>query len=348
MKSIRAIVYGVGTQGKLMTKFMVQKGVDIVGAIDLNPEIVGKDLGEVAGLGYPLNVKISNDADALLSQQEADIAVAAIFFDMARMYPIFEKCIKNKLNVLTTAEEALYAWTTSPILASKLDNLAKEHGVTITGSGINIFRVNLVAILLGACQKIESITGKVSSNLGPYGKANLDHYHVGKTKDEFYKKMKEQELKFSSFRITSEALIADLGLTITKIEESTEPAIDDEDIMVNGLGRIVPKGDVTGVIRVFKAETEQGISFSGEQIVKVFNKRESAEGCINEWFVKGVPNLHFKWDSIINHISTSASMVNLIPSIINSEPGYITIEKLPKLEFRAFPLQYYLNKHAQN
>jgi 4-hydroxy-tetrahydrodipicolinate reductase len=342
VKRIRAIVYGVGNVGRLVTKYMVEKGVDIVGAIDINSDIGDKDLGEVAGLGYPLNLKITNNADAVLSKQRADIAVVAIFFDMARMYPVFEKCIENDLNVITTSEEALYAWTTSPILASKLDKLAKKHAVTITGSGLNNFRVGLIAILTGACQSIESITGKVTSNLSPYGAAILDHYHVGKTKDEFYKKIEEQESKFGSFRISSEALIADLGLTITKIEDSTEPTVDDEDIMVKGLDRIIPKGDVTGVTKIFEAETERGIRFRGEQILKVFNKRELAEGCLNEWFIKGVPDLHFKWDKIINDISTSASIVNLIPDIINSEPGYITVEKLPKLKFRAFPLQNYL------
>ena len=33
MRKIKAIVYGVGAMGRVMTKFMVEKGVDIVGAI---------------------------------------------------------------------------------------------------------------------------------------------------------------------------------------------------------------------------------------------------------------------------------------------------------------------------
>lgn len=53
MEKIKAIVYGVGMMGKMMTKLMVEEGVNIVGAIDLDPEAVDKDLGDVAGLGYP-------------------------------------------------------------------------------------------------------------------------------------------------------------------------------------------------------------------------------------------------------------------------------------------------------
>ena len=95
MRKIRAIVYGVGAIGKLTTKFMVEKCVDIVGAIDVNLEIVGKDLGEVAGLGRPLNVMINDNADAVLSEQAADIAIVAVFTDLERMYPIFKNCLEH-------------------------------------------------------------------------------------------------------------------------------------------------------------------------------------------------------------------------------------------------------------
>jgi len=147
MRRIKAIVYGVGVIGRLATKYMVEGGVDIVGAIDVNPEVADKDLGEVAGLGRPLNVKISDDADAVLSEQEADIAVVSIFTQMDRMYPLFEKCIENGLNIVTPSEEALYPWKTAPEWAARVDKLAKKHGVTLTGAGLqDTFRVNIVAL----------------------------------------------------------------------------------------------------------------------------------------------------------------------------------------------------------
>jgi len=99
MDNIKAIVYGVGAMGKMMTKFMVEKGVVIVGVIG-HVSNIGKDLGEVADLGYLLNVRISDDADAVLSEQKADIAVVALFTEMDTMYPHLVKCLENGLNVM--------------------------------------------------------------------------------------------------------------------------------------------------------------------------------------------------------------------------------------------------------
>lgn len=52
-----------------MTKLMMGKGIDILGAIDVNPNKVRKDLGKVAGLCHSINVKVSDDA--VLSRLEA-------------------------------------------------------------------------------------------------------------------------------------------------------------------------------------------------------------------------------------------------------------------------------------
>ncbi len=56
MRPVRAIVYGVGAMGSIMARLMLDKGVEIVGAVGRSPEKVGRDLGEVAGLGRPTGV----------------------------------------------------------------------------------------------------------------------------------------------------------------------------------------------------------------------------------------------------------------------------------------------------
>ena len=51
MRRIKAVVYGVGAMNSVATRMMLEKGVDIVGALARSPEKVGRDLGDVAGLG---------------------------------------------------------------------------------------------------------------------------------------------------------------------------------------------------------------------------------------------------------------------------------------------------------
>jgi 4-hydroxy-tetrahydrodipicolinate reductase len=345
MKKIRAIVYGVGAIGKLTTRFAVEKGVDIVGAIDVNPDIVDKDLGEVAGLDRPLNVKINDNADAVLSEQAADIAIVAVFTDLERMYPIFKNCIEHGLNVVNTAGGSSYNWSTHPELTSKLDNLAKKYNVTITATGYqDSFMVNMVMLLSGASQTIESVIGRERYNLDQFGITSIKQYLAGETKDEFYRNVKgEQTIKGAIFnRVSLENIIAGLGLTFKKIEISIEPTIDDVDVEAKSLGKILKKGQVTGMIKIAEAETEQGIKFREEEIAKFYNKAELAEGDINEWLIKGVPEIHLKNDKVLTGVTTCSQVVNRIPDIINSEPGYVTVDRLPKIRFRPYPLQYYV------
>ncbi len=347
MEKIKAIVYGVGEMGKIMTKLLVEKGVDIVGAVG-HVSNIGKDLGEVAGLGYPLNVTISDNADAVLSGQKADIALVALFTEMERMYPHLKKCVENGLNTITLSEEALYPWTISPELTSKLDMSAKKHGVTITGSGWqDSFMVNLISLLTGVSHTIESVAGKVRFNVADYGPVVAEYYHIGQSKEDFYHWLREEgnrsrtALEFLEFRVALEALIADLGLTAISIQEFVEPTTGDIDLEYKPLGKIVRKGEITGLTQIVEIETKQGINFRGEMIGKIYQRHEED---INEWHIKGFPELRLKNNKVPSKIATCTQMVNRIPDVINSEPGFITVEKLPKLKYRAYPLHFYLHK----
>jgi len=336
-------VYGVGNTGKTITKLLVEKGVTIVGAIG-HVNNVGRDLGEVVGLGQPLKVIISDNPDAVLQEHEADVAIVSVFSEMEKIYPILKNLIEHGLNVITLAEEAFYPWHISPELASKLDKLAKNNGVTVTASGIqDTFRVNMVTLLTGTCHKINLVEGKQRTDLIRTGTVGAQRYHLGETVEEFYNKLGNQGLETDSLEISMGALIADLGLTIKNTKRGIEPTIADEDIQLETIKKTVRKGEVSGTIKISDIDTEQGIKFRGEQIIKVYGKNE--QSLVNkhstEWFIKGIPDVHLSVDSPGGGamMAVCAQTVNRIPDVLNCEPGYITADQLPKLRFRAFPLQ---------
>jgi 4-hydroxy-tetrahydrodipicolinate reductase len=339
MSKIKAVVYGVGAMNAIITRMMLEKGVEIVGAISRSPKKAGKDLGELIGLGQTLGVTVNDDPAAVLSQG-ADIAVIAINSYMQDAQQQLRLCAEHGVNAVTLSEEAIYPWDTSPQITKELDSIAKHSGVTLTGSGHqDAYWVNMVRQLMGTAHHIESVTGHASWNVDDYGPEVAKDQQVGTSPEAFVQWLESSSRPPTFGRNVLDALVASLDLTPSSVTTKTKPVIADQPLPTKSLGITVPAGAVAGFTDIDEIETQEGIRFIFEMTGRVYRTGESD---INHWQIAGEPTLELNNGAVPTQITTCCQLVNRIPDVINAPAGFVTVEKLPLLSYRAFDLDRYL------
>jgi hypothetical protein len=340
-RPVRAIVYGVGEMGSIMTRLLLDKGVEIVGGIARSPSKVGKDLGEVSGLGRALGLPVENDVRPALGRG-ADIAVITVGSYLETMADHFRVCLEHGVNIITTEEETVYPWTTATKSATELDTIARKNDVTLVASGVqDVFWLRLITVLMGAAQRIESVQGRCSWNADDFGPEVTSHVCVGENPDVFRHHVRDHGWPEFVARQTLEAMVASTGLSVVEVSSKVEPVVAEVDTPSNSMGSVVPAGRMLGTIDITTVKTAEGPEFILDMIGKVYAAGEVDE---NEWWVRGEPNLHLHNHDVPSRLITCSTTVNRVPDVINAEPGLISLDRLPHPRYRHHDLHTYVTR----
>ena len=358
MEKVKIVQYGCGKMSAYTMRYAIEKGYEIVGALDINPKVIGKDISEIIGNNCEekgVIVSDVKDARKVLEETRPDVCIVTTMSLISDLDEALTLCAELGINAITTCEEAFYPEASNPRLTEKLDRLAKENHCTITGSGYqDIYWGQLITSIAGSTQRITKIKGSSSYNVEDYGIALAKAHGSGLTLDEFDKQVasvdrisdeERQKIIESGEYLPSYMwnvngwLCSKLGLTVKSQTQKTIPTTYKEDIYSSTLGTTVKAGDATGMSAVVTTHTEEGITIESECIGKVYSPEEYDK---NEWTVYGEPDTTITVAKPATVELTCASVVNRIPDVINAQAGYVTTEKLGDLEYRVKPLNEYV------
>jgi hypothetical protein len=328
MNKVKVALCGVGAVGCMIAKFLLEKeGVDIVCAFDIAKDKVGKDLGTVLGLEKKIGIKVTDNVDSQLSQIKPDVAIHTTSSFLKDTYPQLASIVKHGINVVSTCEELSYPYVTEPELARKLDFLAKKHGATVLGTGINpgFLMDTLVIALTAPCQKIEKIEVVRIMNAATRRVPFQKKIGAGLTAEEFKTKIEKKQITGHVGLEQSIAMIADaLAWKLDRIVvELVEPVIAKKAVESRDLK--VKAGNVAGL-----RQKAKGIMKNKEVIILDFRAYIGAEEEYDAITIRGVPDIKQKIQPCVHgDIGTIAMVVNAIPKVISAPAGLITMKDSP-------------------
>ena len=356
METYKIIQVGCGKMSTYTMKYAIEKGYQIVGAVDISKNLIGKDISSILG-GNDAGVIIESvdNLKSVIDRVKPDVAIVTTTSLIGELDEILTTCAECGVNAITTCEEAFYPSVSNPKLTEKLDNLAKQNNCTITGTGYqDVFWGNLNTLMAGTTHKITKIKGSSSYNVEDYGIALAEAHGAGLTLEEFDKEIAaadristEERQKIidsgeyaPSYMWNTVGWLADkLNLHIKSTTQVCVPQTNPEDLISTTLNMTIKAGDATGMSAVVTAETEEGITLEAECIGKVYN---SEEVDTNEWTIIGEPETTVTVKQPATVELTCADIINRIPDVINAPAGFVPTSRLPELKYRLSALDTYL------
>ena len=345
---MKIVQYGCGKMSKYTMRYVYEKGGEIVGAIDNNPNVIGQDIGSIIGCeGKGIAVQGVEKAREILINSKPDACIITTMSLLSDIEEAVMLCAELGVNAITTCEEAFFSWNSNPNLTAKIDALAKKNNCTITGSGYqDIFWGQLITSICGATQSIKKIVGESWYNVEDYGIALAEAHGAGLTLEEFDKKIasvdrmsdKEREKLIDdgvyspSYMWNVNGWICEkLGLTFKSQTQKCVPETYKEDIESTTLGMVIKAGDATGMSAVVTTETKEGITLETKCVGKVYAPDEFD---INEWTIIGEPNTTITVRRPSTVELTCASVVNRLPDLIKSKPGFVPTATMGDLTYK--------------
>ncbi|HEY6359571.1 MAG TPA: hypothetical protein VIX63_00635 [Vicinamibacterales bacterium] len=320
--TIRVMHIGLGPIGAAVARQVASRqGFQIVAAVDIDPHLVGKDVGEVVELGRKTRVKVTSDIGKTIRATRPDVAVLCTSSSLKDVIPQFEEVLKRRVPIVTTTEEAAYPAPYNRRLAKRLDEAARKAKVAVLGTGVNPgFTMDALPIALTAvCERVDSVEVHRVQDARVRRLPFQQKIGAGLTLEQFRRKVDEGSVRHVGFTESIQMIADALGWKLDKITDDVKPIVADGTVQSDLLA--VDAGYVAGI-------DQEGIGYvGGEPRIKLHMEAYlGAPESYDSVTIEGSPRIHSKVEGGVHgDVATAAMTVNSIPTALAAEPGLRTM-----------------------
>jgi len=330
-RKIRVIQYGLGPIGCKSVQYLSERRhFEIVGAVDIDPEKVGSDVGELAGLPAPIGLSVTDDVTKLLAEVDADIVVLTTTSSLQQVRPQVVEIVSAGRNVVSTCEELMYPWLTNPGIAREIDLAAREHEVSVLSTGVNpgFLMDFLPLVLTGICRDVKKVKVERIQNAQFRRVPFQRKIGAGLTVQEFEQRAKAGILRHVGLTESIHLIASGVGWNLDRTEDIVNPVVASAAVTTDAL--TIEPGDVLGVNQIGSGYLD------GEEVISLVFRAAIGEPHPHDRIViKGVPHIDIAIsDGVNGDIATCAIVVNAIPVVIEAPPGLRTMADINPISFK--------------
>jgi 2,4-diaminopentanoate dehydrogenase len=322
---IRVMHVGLGPIGAAVARQVAaRKGFRIVAAVDVDPQKVGRDLGDVIELGRKVRVTVTSDVGKTIKAATPDVAVMCTSSSLKVVLPQFEEVLRRRVPIVTTTEEAAYPAPRNRRLAKQLDAAARKAKVAVLGTGVNPgFTMDALPIALSAvCERVDRIEVRRVQDARVRRLPFQQKIGAGLTLGQFAQQVGLGTVRHVGFTESIQMIGDAMGWTLDRITDEVTPKVAERDVASTLLA--VGSGLVCGIIQegAGYVKGEPRISLRLEAYLGAPESYESI-------LIEGSPRIYSKVEGGIHgDIATASITVNSIPAVLTAVPGLRTMRDM--------------------
>jgi 2,4-diaminopentanoate dehydrogenase len=328
---LRIALWGTGHMGVELIRAAVERGdTTLAGAIVTDPAKEGRDLGDIAGLDRQLGATATLDADAVLARDDVDVVFFTGAGGTVEIASSMARIAEAGKDAVTFSAIAHPATALGPKIAKELNEVARESGVRMVGTGLAPgFLLDVLPVALAStCVTWSSISARVVIPMNDWGAMTLDAYGIGKTAGEHAPPGSRL-----SFLECVGTIVDALGLEAAETRQIWQPLLSGR--RREGGAAVVEPGKVSGVHRTYSVTTTNGRVITVE-LIAIYMLDEELDGVSPECTItiEGSPSSNVKATLTGGWVpdpypATAAVGLNCLSGLRSLPPGLYNAAQIP-------------------